>query len=157
MYARRRRATGRVLLAPILICFALVLLAGEISKLDRAVAAPGQQEQLVGQTVRARLPTGDTVDTHFVSDTQVQWKVVDGPRQGQEGTDSAQVARIGPSQFFVNRIESATGDTVSEVYDTQLKRVWMYRTKLDPADVLNRHQAMQTARVELIPRGAAKP
>jgi hypothetical protein len=113
--------------------------------------APQAEDALVGQTARATDASGETIDTHFLSDSQLRWKVVAGPRKGEAGEDAMQLSRIGPSQFFVNRVEAATGDTVSEVYDTRLKQMWTYRTRLNPEDVLHRHEQLEFARLEMIP------
>lgn len=157
MLSRRAHPARRLAAAPLVATFVLIFAAGELSRLDGSgsSAHAGEDPPLVGPVFRATLPGGDTIDTRFVSDKRLRWKVVSGPRAGQEGTDAVQVARVGPGQYFVNRVETATGDTVSEVYDTAVKRVWSYRTRLDPEDVLNRHEALASVRLELIPKDPA--
>lgn len=120
-------------------------------------------QQLVGSTLRYAMPDGQYVERAFLSPEQAHWRMLNGPHEGDEGTEALKIVRMGPAVFFVNRVDALDGETISEVYNLSTQTVAVYVTRPDPDDVTRRIEQSVEGRLEIIKPatdeqvGAAEP
>ncbi len=107
-------------------------------------------QQLVGTTLRYAMPDGEYVEREFVAQNQARWRMLNGPRQGDQGTEALKIVRMGPAVFFVNRVDAQDGETLSEVYNLATQTVAVYKTRPDPDDMTRRIEQSVEGRVEII-------
>lgn len=106
--------------------------------------------QLEGVTVRYALPGGEYVQRTFVSSVEARWKILSGPRQGDQGTEAITLKPVAPGIFFVNRIDPISGETVSEVYNLATLTISIYITRPNPEDPLRRMEKFGDGRLEIV-------
>ncbi|TJY64969.1 hypothetical protein E4T66_01725 [Sinimarinibacterium sp. CAU 1509] len=106
--------------------------------------------QLVGTTLRYAMPDGEYVEREFVAQDKARWRMLNGTREGDQGTEALKIVRMGPAVFFVNRVDAQNGDTISEVYNLATQTVAVYVTRLDPDDANRRIEESVEGRVEII-------
>ncbi|MEQ1439725.1 MoaF N-terminal domain-containing protein [Fontimonas sp. SYSU GA230001] len=113
--------------------------------------------QIVGQTLRYALPSGEFVERRFVDDRSARWKIISGPRSGETGTEQVAVRMVSAGIYFVNRVEPLGGTTRSEVYNLAARTVATYVTRPDPEDPLRRIEESSAGRLEIVAGAPERP
>jgi hypothetical protein len=111
-------------------------------------------QQLVGTTLRYAMPDGEYVEREFVAPDKAHWRMLNGPHEGDQGTETLKIVRMGPAVFFVNRVDVLDGDTISEVYNLSTQTVAVYVTRQDPDDATRRIERSVEGRLEIIKTAA---
>lgn len=114
---------------------------------ERVSAGPSK---LQGLTVRYAMPSGEFVERSFVGDSQAHWKMLSGAHSGDEGTENVAVQPVSPGLWFVNRVDSLTGETISEVYNLATSTISVYTTRPDPNDPMRRIEQFGSGRLEIV-------
>ncbi len=140
----RRFAAGALVLLFAAVLFSRVAGGGTVARFAEGPA------QLEGLTVRYAMPEGAYVQRTFVSAVEARWKVLSGPRQGDQGTETIALKPIAPGIFFVNRVDPLSGETVSEVYNLASLTISIYITRANPDDPLRRVERFSDGRIEIV-------
>jgi hypothetical protein len=106
--------------------------------------------QIEGLTLRYAMPDGEFVERRFVDEHSAHWKIIGGPRSGDSGTEQVSIRMVSAGVYFVNRVEPASGETVSEVYNLAAHTVSIYVTRPDPDDPLRRTEQSSAGRLEIV-------
>lgn len=144
-FSRTLKRAVSALLVAILMVSVFTRIAG-----GNAVRVSEGPAQLQGVTVRYALPGGEYVQRSFVSSVEARWKILSGPRQGDQGTEAITLKPVAPGIFFVNRVDPISGETVSEVYNLATLTISIYITRPNPEDPLRRMEKFGDGRLEIV-------
>lgn len=139
-----RRAVSALLVAILMVSVFSRIAGGTAVRVSEGPA------QLQGITVRYALPGGEYVERTFVSSVEARWKILSGPRQGDQGTEAITLKPVAPGIFFVNRVDPISGETVSEVYNLATLTISIYITRPNPDDPLRRMEKFGDGRLEIV-------
>ena len=139
-----RRAVSALLVAILMVSVFSRIAGGSAVRVSEGPA------QLQGVTVRYALPGGEYVERTFVSSVEARWKVLSGPREGDQGTEAITLKPVAPGIFFVNRVDPINGETVSEVYNLATLTISIYITRPNPDDPLRRMEKFGDGRLEIV-------
>lgn len=107
--------------------FAVLLVTAVLMAAQSRVRAEVQPMSFVGKTIVISYDSGLRIQAHYRSDTELTWRALTGPEQGQEGTEEIHAAEVAPDVFFISWLESS-GVSVSNVLDFQSKVVFAFVT-----------------------------
>lgn len=144
-FSRTLNKAVSALLVAILVVSVFTRIAG-----GNAVRVSEGPAQLQGVTVRYALPDGEYVQRTFVSSVEARWRILSGPRQGDQGAETITLKSVAPGIFFVNRVDPITGETASEVYNLATLTISIYITRPNPEDPLRRMEKFGDGRLEIV-------
>lgn len=139
-----RRVVSALLFAVLMVAVFSRIAGGSAVRVSEGPA------QLQGVTVRYALPGGEYVERTFISGVEARWKILSGPRQGDQGTEAITLKPVAPGIFFVNRVDPINGETVSEVYNLATLTISIYITRPNPDDPLRRMEKFGDGRLEIV-------